>query len=787
MKRYHILVIGFIFFFYSAPALGQQVSWLPGVNKNDLPAVANINKLIAQLKGKMRAVVCEYKGSKLSQQYSFETTHLKIGDQEWKCVISQVPVASAKDAVDLNVVFKLMKGKMTSAGVAIAFDFNNWNTGNYVMIPASVYNGNRNKIEQRDYCTGFEKEDFYNKDVPQITTELPQLSPSSQGASKIEVNSCNATTPAICLFEKKSKQAFIILSEQGIRKGEQILDNGFVIEESPDRSKASFVISAPGVRERKPEFIGFGKSPDHGIDWNAGDEITLWLRLYAFKTPNIPGLLERFMSVRKTVTGVNHPREFLPFSETIQQMTRQIDKRWIDSGGHRYYCPENSKKICIGWIGGLMNTYPMLVLNDSMHRERVISTFDFAIPAVVGRSGYWLAAIDPDGKASGRDWFPDQPIVLTRQNADALFWMMKQFMVLKAQSKASSIKPEWEQAVKQLAGAFVNTWKKYKQWGNYVNHETGDIAVYNSTSGATAIGGLALAAKWFNQPEFLTIAKEAAMYYYQIDFVQKGFTYGACSDILQNADSETAAGLMTSLVTLFEVTGDKQFLDMSRNVANLAATWVVSYDYELPKETELGRLGSKLTGAVWASTQNKHAAPGFCTSSADPLFKIYRATGDRRYAELMRDVVSAWAEGVKPGGAITERLTYCDAGYYDVNNRGNRGGDEFGSTGWCELNGILMAMELPGIYLRTDKNEVYVFDHIEVKVLKRTKEGIVISITNPTTYNANISVFAESQADAGKPLGNIAFLQWPKVEVKAGTTGLFSVSNDGKELKPVLK
>jgi hypothetical protein len=157
MKRFHLVAIAIISFLYSSRVLAQEISWLPDVNKSSLPVASNINKLLAQLKGKMRPLVCEYNGSKLSQKFSFETANLKIGEQEWKCAITQVPVVSTKDAVDLNVVFKLMKGKMTSAGVAIAFDFNDWNTDNYVMIPASVYNGNRNKIEQRGYCTGFEK------------------------------------------------------------------------------------------------------------------------------------------------------------------------------------------------------------------------------------------------------------------------------------------------------------------------------------------------------------------------------------------------------------------------------------------------------------------------------------------------------------------------------------------------------------------------------------------------------------------------------------------------------
>jgi hypothetical protein len=194
----------------------------------------------------------------------------------------------------------------------------------------------------------------------------------------------------------------------------------------------------------------------------------------------------------------------------------------------------------------------------------------------------------------------------------------------------------------------------------------------------------------------------------------------------------------------------------------------------LPKETELARLGAKLTGTVWASTQNKHGAPGFCTSSGDPLFKIYRSTGDYRYADLMNDIVHAYAEGIKPDGSITERLTYCDA-----DNRGSRGGKEFGSTGWCELNGILMAMEVPGIYLRTDKNEFAVFDHINAKVLKREKNGVKIEITNNTKYDAVVSILAENREQASQPLGITAFLKWPKVEVKSGVSKTFYISLNG--------
>ncbi len=246
-------------------------------------------------------------------------------------------------------------------------------------------------------------------------------------------------------------------------------------------------------------------------------------------------------------------------------------------------------------------------------------------------------------------------------------------------------------------------------------------------------------------------------------------TTGGCADILQNADSETAAALMTSFMTLFELTGDTQWLEKSRDLANLTATWTVSFDYQLPDDLPLAKLGTKFAGTVWASTQNKHGAPGFCTMSGDSFFKLYRALGDARYASLMREIIHAHAEGIQPNGFITERLTYCDA-----DSRGSRG--DGGKTGWNETNGALMALEIPGIYVRTDRNDLFVFDHVQASILGKDKSGITLQITNPTSYDAEVTVLAEDEQKANEPLGVNGFLNWPKVKVKAGETITWKVN-----------
>ena len=168
------------------------------------------------------------------------------------------------------------------------------------------------------------------------------------------------------------------------------------------------------------------------------------------------------------------------------------------------------------------------------------------------------------------------------------------------------------------------------------------------------------------------------------------------------------------------------------------------------------------TGAVWASTQNKHGAPGFCTQSGDALFKLYRTTGNLLYADLLRDIIHAHAEGVQPNGKITERLTYCDA-----DSRGSRG--DGGKTGWNETNGALMALEIPGIYVRTDLGKAYTFDHVTVEEIKKAGNGTRMVLHNPTAFDATVTIFAENGEQAKKPLGDNAFLDWKQeVTVKAG-------------------
>ncbi len=712
--------------------------------------------------GAFRLLDCQYQEAKLlrSQQIGADS-------KNWEVKQEIVPGKNGK-GVTYRFTFKARR-TMSDVGVAVAFDEYNWTSDNFVMIPSIVYNGNRQRIVNREYATGLDKTDYYRKDLALTSNPIPQLSPEYGAKSRLEVNISNTSTPLIAYLDRKAQKGTFLFTDQGIDWKGTVKDHAFILEETPDRQVASFVISAPGVRERKPEFIGFSKSPDRGLSVVAGDEITIRVTRIDFESKDVVTLYQHFMRERKAHVEEAKPRNLMPMSEVLTRMTKNIDDRYYVGDGVAYYCPENADWMSYGWVGGLMNTFPMLALGDSDHLGKVKNTFDFALSRGKGKSGYYYDVLGADGKVINRDaakWVPG--IGLTRKNADVLYWMVKQFMLLEKQGKSTDVAEDWKTNVRLLADAFVKTWKEEGTWGNYFDIESGKVAAYNTTSGAMAVGGLALASLYFDNDEYLQVAREAAADYYR-NFEVVGFTSGACGDILQNADSETAIALTTSLMTLYEVTGNDQYLQQARHLANYTASWTVSFPYRLPAHTPLAKLGANLTGAVWASTQNKHGAPGFCTQSGDVLFKLYRATGDSLYADFIRDVIHAHAEGVQPNGKITERLTYCDA-----DSRGSRG--DGGQTGWNETNGAMMAIEIPGVYIRKDLGKVYVFDHLELKDVKKTKSGMTLTLYNPTAFDAIVTLMAEEESQAMRPLGENAFLDWKqKVTIKAGKSATVKI------------
>jgi hypothetical protein len=749
--------------------------------------IKSVNDFLKDLNGNINPSLYWYTGTQLDSTQSLAKGSWKEKETEWVCSIIATP-AKHTDALDVKAIFKLSYGTTSSAAVAVSFNFDQWSDENYVMVPAIVYNGNRFHTVGNGYMPTYTKDMFYNKDLPITMSNNPRLSYEKGKASKIELLTGNAATPAFCFYSPASQLGFILLTDQLTQFG----NNAIFLEENANHDHLSFVVSAPGVRKMAAGFGDFFPSGDHAVNWQSGDQITLNFRLFVFQAKDIPSLLSRFMQERKSLTGPNNPRNLMPMSEDFRLASTICKNNWITVPAGSFYTPENSNDFQLGWVSGMTNTYPMLVLNDKKERERVFTELDFVIDQLQGKSGYFYGGITSDGKLRTDKPNPEIKTInaLIRKNNDALLWFYKHFMLLKEQGYGVFIKPKWEQAAKRLAHAYCNTWDRFGQLGQYIDPESGEIVIFNSTASAAAPAGLALASVYCNEPSFLNHAIEIVNYYYSQHVVKLGYTGGYSGDTSQDPDADSAYGLLESIMAIYYVTGDSKWLPMAETLANLGATFTLSYDEIFPQNSDIARLGGHMAGAVWASVQNKHAAPGICTASGDYIFKLYRATGNVLYADLIRDIQHAHTEAVDmPNhrttnygfGTSMERIQPTDG-----EGKGNIGNFIHTRNSWTETNGMLMDIEIPGIYIQTDSNECYVFDHVEVKVLKREAGKTTLSITNKTPFDASISIFAETARQAKKPLSYMAFVKWPKAKVKAGKTQIFNITNNGKTIKPEL-
>jgi len=322
-----------------------------------------VNNFLKGIQGSMHPQVSWYTGTRLDSVHGLDQGILKNKTSEWSCTVNATS-GTEKDAINVTAVFRLEKGNVSSAAVSVAFDFSSWSTENYVLVPASIYNGNRYRAIGNGYNPEYPKDMYYNPDVPLTISNNPRLALNPGVPSLIELQTTNAATPAVCFFSPSLKKGFILLTEQETRLG----NSGITIVENSERTKANIEITAPSVRKFAAGFGDFHSSGDLAADWRKGDEVSLRFRLYSFEAGSIPDLLKKFMLVRKSLTGPNHPRNLVPASKIFELGTSICSNHWITVPAGSYYAPENDKNFQLGWVSGMINTFQ---IGRASCRERV--------------------------------------------------------------------------------------------------------------------------------------------------------------------------------------------------------------------------------------------------------------------------------------------------------------------------------------------------------------------------------------------------------------------------------
>lgn len=572
------------------------------------------------------------------------------------------------------------------ARFSLAVGFPEWEDDAYVFLPACVYDGNRFKRTRMKYPPMYGVSDLGEAPSP-LLSDVPALDPD--GSGNIEVTSGDLSVPCYGVFFRNKKKAFFIFTEQACKSK----NVGFSVE------KGSVTVQFPVIRSQCYRMCRTNEpSRDCGISVRKGEELRIRLRIKDFDCGDLSAFFALFFQNRRCVLSDRPPQN--GYTEALWHVMEAHMNR--DNFSGEYYAEISGNWQC-GWVGGGMSSLPLLKHGSALSRERAIQTIDF-MTSHMSPAGFFYGMIE-NGRISD-DGFGHEHMkhaLLIRKNGDALYFLFKHF-------DAITPKQSWVSAAKRCADAFVRLYGRYRDFGQFVNIETGEMMYGGTASGASAVGALVRAWQYFGNAEYLETARLAGEKYVS-DFVARGMTYGGPGEALCAPDSESAYAMTESTVLLYEATKEEKWLKYAADSLHLLSSWIMPYAYRFPEDSELGRLKINTVGSVFANVQNKHSAPGFCTASGDALYKLYKYTGNEKYLELLRDVVFCIPQCVSteerplfswdreprklPEGWINERINTSDwEGVMRI-------GQVFYGSCWCETSLMLSFAEIiwnPEIY-----------------------------------------------------------------------------------------
>lgn len=627
--------------------------------------------------------------------------------------------------------------------------FDDWHPGVYAFMPAGLYAGNRFPSLCVDYSPRIPEHLLRGKDTPPYITDVPRLSLEA-GFSSVQLKSGDLAFPAFGFYDPIRKHGWIAIAE----KPEAFADGLWEIEESGDRSRACFRVSTPAIR-RSPVYSMpkmQRESPDvlpqQATELPAIREVT---GTYA----TLSDWLDALFSLRAELSAEAEVPATVPLSHAFDLIEEHYHRdNWNEKVG--LFLTDGRPGVTLpfqtGWCGGMIATHGLIPGRNPATRDRILKNLESFFAHAprpcglfygrAGIDGEWCADLAADAaRPYTRQW------TLTRRQGDALLYLIRQIHALD-----TDIPQAWSDALRRAADFWVGLWEREQQFGHFLHQETGEILIGGSTSGGVVPAALVAAHALFGDRRYLDTAEAAARMFAE-DFLAKGLFTGGPGDALQNPDSESLAAFVESCAALYQASGADEWLRHGRAAAALAATWVMPYNFAFPEKSEFGRLDIRTRGSVFANTQNKHAAPGICTHSGLGLLTLYRATGDERLMDLLRDIVRFLPQTVSrpdrpihdargqamPSGWINERVNTSD---WD-----NNVGGVFHGPCWCEVSLLLSYAELPGVYVRRDLRKVWCLDNVEAEWV-----GDVLRLKNPTPYPARVNVWIEDADQAAKPM-----------------------------------
>ncbi len=300
---------------------------------------------------------------------------------------------------------------------------------------------------------------------------------------------------------------------------------------------------------------------------------------------------------------------------------------FLPGGEHRLGDDKSNyeyRKVCkyeIGWCGQNITV-------AEMHIRRYLETKDKNdLDIGVGILDTWMARQHSTGVVSVLiDRAFEDGEIIDSCNEGWLLW--KLVWCCELLTKAGVDASKYEKVCKDVAEYYI----KYFAHGGFpqISNPRGEVVTSDGCAGTMLTLGFLVAYKYFGNKEYFERGKEAFDFYYNT-FLGNSIAAGGALDTYC-IDKESAGPVLRSALLMYEITGDKAYIDKAKQVAYYLMSWTYYHDVAFPTDSDCAKLGVRTTGGTSVSTAHHHLDVWGAYYVPD-MVKLFELTGNVAFRE----------------------------------------------------------------------------------------------------------------------------------------------------------
>ena len=192
-------------------------------------------------------------------------------------------------------------------------------------------------------------------------------------------------------------------------------------------------------------------------------------------------------------------------------------------------------------------------------------------------------------------------------------------------------------------GCFAKSWD-----------DDGNVLAKKGTVGCFLILPILTAYRKTGEEKYLRAAVRAFDFYYA-ELEREGFTTAGALDTY-SIDKESSSPLLRDALALYEITGDRAYVEKAEKIAWYLCTWMMHFTVTYPADCMISKLGYDTFGSTSVSTPHQ-ALDQYALRDVVSFLKLYEITG---YAQWRERAVAFWcntSQGISDGTLfINQRL-----------------------------------------------------------------------------------------------------------------------------------